>query len=352
MNEASANFFRALLDAPSPSGFEQPVQAVVREYAGSFTDEVTTDTHGNVVAIINPGLSRRIMLAGHCDQVGLLVHHIDKDGFLYVQPIGGCDVNMFIGRAVNIWTANGPVTGAISRKAIHLLSEDERKQVPKISDLWIDIGVHDDAAANALVRVGDPVTVDLGYRELTDGRVFGPGMDDKAGVWVVFEALRRASEKGPTCAISAVSTVQEEIGFRGAKTSAYTIDPQVGIVVDVTHDTSCPTSDKRQESDIALGRGPVIYRGANLNPKVVDLLIETAQNCEIPFQLAAISAPTPTDANAIQISRAGIATGLVSIPNRYMHSSVETVSLSDMEHAAGLVAEFCVRMTPDVDLTP
>ena len=179
-----------------------------------------------------------------------------------------------------------------------------------------------------------------------------PAMDNKTGLWVVIEALRRADTKRLECSLAAVSTVQEEIGLRGARTSAYGIDPLVGIAVDVTHATDCPTIDKKEQGDIALGKGPVIYRGPNMNPVVTRRLMETADAGNIAYQPAAIGRATPNDTNALQVSRAGVATGLVSIPNRYMHSAVEMVSLEDIDRAADLLAGFAMRVTPEDDFTP
>ena len=252
---------------------------------------------------------------------------------------------------MTIWTANGPVPAVIARKPIHLLTPAERKQVVKLTDLWLDIGAKNKEEASGLVCVGDPVTLQLGYQEMRNGLANSPGMDNKTGLWVVMEALRRSAGR-LSCGLYSVSTVQEEIGLRGARTSAYGIDPMVGIAVDVTHATDCPTIDKRQHGDIKLGGGPVIARGPNMNPVVTDLLIATAKKHEIPFQLKAIGRATPNDANSIQITRGGVAAGLVAIPNRYMHSAVETISLSDIDHAANLLAEFAAGLTGEEDFTP
>jgi endoglucanase len=244
------------------------------------------------------------------------------------------------------------VPGVISRKAIHLLNEEERKQVVKLKDMWLDIGAKDKAEAEGLAKIGDPVTLQLGFQPMRNNLANSPGMDDKTGLWVCVEALRRASQKKLNCALFAVSTVQEEIGLRGAQTSAYGVDPHVGIAVDVTHATDCPTVDKKQEGDVALGKGPVIYRGPNMNPQVVTRLLDTAKTSEIPVQLAASGRATGTDANAIQISRAGVAAGLVSIPNRYMHSAVEMISLDDIDRAAELLANFAAGLTGNDNFTP
>ncbi len=352
MNDKSHEFFKNLLETPSPSGYEKPVQDVVRSYVGEFADDVTTDTHGNVIATKNPGSSVRLMFAGHCDQIGLIVQHIDDDGYLYLQPIGGWDPQQLIGQRLTVWAKGGPVHGVIARKPIHLLTDEERKQVPKMKDLWLDIGATSKDEVAELVRIGDPVTLQLGYQEMRNNRANSPAMDDKTGLWIVMEALRRASEQELNCSIHAVSTVQEEIGLRGARTSAYGIDPHVGIAVDVTHATDCPTIDKKSEGDIRVGKGPVIYRGPNNNPVVVDRLIEIAEEKSIPYQLGAIGRATPTDANSLQVTRAGVATSLVSVPNRYMHSGVETISLDDIDAAADLLAGFAVSLSDKDDFRP
>jgi len=352
MDPKAHAFFEQILETPSPSGFESPLQQVVRVYAAEFADEVTTDVHGNVTAVKNPDAPLRVMLAGHSDQIGLIVSHIDDNGFVYILAIGGWDPQMLVGQRMAVWTENGPVVGVIGRKPIHLLTEEERKQVPKLKDLWLDIGAADKEEAQKLVRVGDPVTVELAVREMPNGRLASPAMDDKCGLWVVMEALRRAGAEKLDCALFAVSTVQEEIGLRGARTSAFGIDPHVGVAVDVTHATDCPTIEKKEEGDVALGKGPVVYRGPNMNAKVVERLIRAADEHEIPYQLAASGRATPTDANSIQVNRAGVAAGLISIPNRYMHSPVEMISLDDIDRAADLLARFAESLVADADFTP
>jgi tetrahedral aminopeptidase len=352
MDKAALDFFKRVLATPSPSGYEGPVQTLVREYASGFADRVSTDVHGNVIAVKNPDAPLRVMLAGHCDQIGLLVSYVDSDGFVYVQTIGGWDPMQLIGQRLTVWTDKGPVEGVIARKPIHLLTDEERKQVPKIKDLWLDIGARNKDEALERVRIGDPVTLALEYTELPNNRACSPAMDNKSGLWVVIEALRRASARGLRVGLYAVSTVQEEIGLRGAKTSAHSIAPHVGIAVDVTHATDCPTIDKKEQGDVALGNGPVVYRGPNMNLKVTQRLIDVAASSDIRVQPAAIGRATPNDANMLQISRGGVATGLISIPNRYMHSAVEMVSLDDIDRAAELIANFAVGLSGDEDFTP
>ena len=354
MEAAAKKFFQKILETPSPSGYEEPVQRIVREYAGGFADDVRTDFHGNVIACCNPGAPLRVMFAGHADQIGLVVTYINEQGFIYTATVGGWDPQQLIGQRMTIHAKDGPIPAVIARKAIHLLDEEERKQVVKAKDMWLDIGAKDQKEAAEAVRIGDPVTLELGYQEMRNGLANSPGMDDKTGLWVAMEALRRAKAKAKKLkvAVYAVATVQEEIGLRGAQTSAYGIDPHAGIAIDVTHSTDCPTIVKHQEGDIKLGGGPVVYRGPNMNPVVVEHLRSAGEEADVPIQWAALGRGSGTDANAIQLARAGVATGLVSIPNRYMHSAVEMVSLEDLDRSADLLAAFAVRLTADADFTP
>ncbi len=352
MEPQALEFLKRILETPSPSGYERPVQEIVRQYAAGFSDDVVTDVHGNVIAARNSGAPLRVMLAGHCDQIGFLVRYIDNDGFLYVQAIGGWDPQIAVGQKMTVWTEGGPVFGAIARKPIHLLTDEERKQVTKMKDLWVDIGAKDQADASSRVRVGDPMTLELSFRPMLNERASSPAMDDKTGLWIAFEALRRTQGGKLNCALYAVSTVQEEIGLRGSKTSAFRVDPHVGIAIDVCHATDSPSIDKKQEGDIALDKGPVIYRGPNMNPRVVEKLLDAAKAREIPCQLAAHGPATGTDANAIQITRAGVAAGLIGVPNRYMHSPVEMVSLRDLDRAADLLAAFALGLAEHEDFTP
>ena len=356
MDETAHTFLRKLLDTPSPSGFEQAIQAVVREYAAGFSESVTTDAHGNVFASRHPQgqpqNAPRIMLAGHCDQIGLMIQHIDAEGFVYVQPIGGWDVQVLIGQYLAVHTNSGSHVGVISRKAIHLQTPEERKKVPEFQDIWIDLGFKNKEDAETVVRCGDAVTFVLGYRPLRNGLAASPAMDDKVGLWVVMEALRRLEGRELRASVVSVSTVAEEVGLRGAHTATYSVNPHVGIAVDVCHATDTPGSDKKQVGDVKCGAGPVLFRGPNINPRVFDLLETTAIAHAIPFQVRGAARATGTDANAMQISRRGVAVGLIGIPNRYMHSPVEIVHLDDLTNAAKLLAEFCASVGPEHDWTP
>lgn len=348
----SFQFLKKLLETPSPSGFEQPVQRIIRKRMKPFADTIETDVHGNVTVAINPDGRPRVMLAGHCDQIGLMVNHIDSDGFLFVSPIGGMDLSVLPGSRVVLHTDHGPVDGVIGRRPIHVLKPDERGAKVELRETWVDIGAKDKKEAEVVVRIGDPITFPLKMVALGSNLAAAPAFDNKCGTFVVMEALRLCTLRKITCSLFAVSTVQEEIGLRGARTSCFEIDPQVGIAVDVTHATDYPTMDKRSFGDIKLGAGPTISRGANINPKLEALLLKTAKAKRIPHQLEAAPGASPTDANVIQVTRRGVASALLGIPNRYMHTPVEVVSLSDLKSAARLIAETICRIDNRMSFVP
>jgi len=356
MDDRSHDFLKELLETPSPSGYERPIQDVVRRWATPLADELRTDRHGNVIASLFPQQRTtspmKVLLAGHCDQIGLMIQHVDAEGFLYVQPIGGWDITILLGQHLTVWSKNGPIPAVLSRKAPHLLTNEERNKVPQFQDLWVDIGARNKEEADQLVRPGDPLTVALGYRPLRNNMAASPAMDDKVGLWVVMEALRLLKDRERRVAVYSVSTVQEEIGLRGAATSTYGVNPHLGIAVDVCHATDTPGNDKKQLGEIKLGGGPVLFRGPNINPHVFNELESAAQRLGIAYQVRGVPKATGTDANAIQISREGVATGLVGIPNRYMHSPVEVVHLDDLNQAARLLTEFCASVSPEMDFTP
>jgi endoglucanase len=331
-------FLKALLEAPSPSGYEQPAMRVVRDYVSPFADEVKTDVHGNVIAALNPGGSPRVMLAGHCDQIGMMVRFITDEGYIHFAAIGGIDTAVLAGLHVKVHTDGGVIRGVIGRTAIHILPPEDRSKLPSLEKLWIDIGAKDKKAVEKQVRIGDPITFDVPVLDLQQDRLAAPGVDDKIGGHVCMEALRLLAEERPSCAVFAVATVQEEVGLRGAYTSTYHIHPDVGIAVDVTHTSDYPGSDKTKVGEASLGKGPVLDRGANINPVLWKLLVDTAKKAKIPVQLLAAPGGTGTDANAMQLSRGGVATALIGIPNRYMHTPSEVISLGDAEKAARLIA--------------
>jgi putative aminopeptidase FrvX len=352
--DSAREFLTRLIETPSPSGYEGPNAINFRDYTSRFADSVTTDPMGSVIAVVNPAGSPRIMLAGHIDEIGLLIHYISDDGFCYFRPIGGHDTAIIVGQRVNVHTRNGSLPGVIGKKPIHMMDAEDRAKKLEVHDLWIDLGVTGgrEEVLRAGVRVGDPATYAVGYLPLLGDRVAGRAMDNRIGAWVVAEALRRVKDLHPTAAVFAVATVQEEIGLRGARTSAYGVDPQIGVAVDVTFATDFPSMDKHKTSEIKLGGGPGILRGANANRRLSDRLSEIADQQSIPHQFQVHPSGTGTDANAMQISRAGIVTGLVEVPLRYMHTPCEIISLSDADLCAELLAHTCAAIRSEDDWTP
>ncbi len=353
MRSESYDFLKSIEETPSPSGYEQPVARIVRKRMAKFADSITTDVHGNVIVAINPKAPTRVMLAGHMDQIGFLVNHITDAGFIHVSAVGGIDNAVLPGTRVTIHARKGPIQGVIGRKAIHLMKAEERNGGKiELADLAVDIGAKDKKEVLEHVAIGDPITFLLGVTRLLNDRIVSPALDNKVGTFVVMEALRLCSEGKLNIGLYAVATVQEEIGLRGARTSCYGVDPRVGIAVDVTHASDYAAIDKRVAGDVQIGKGPVIDIGANINPIVSDLFLDTAKKKKIEVQPAAAPGATGTDANAIQISRAGVAAGLISIPNRYMHTQVELCALSDLENAALLIAETVKRIDNKTSFIP
>lgn len=347
-------FLVRFLSTISPSGFEEEAARVWVEEARQFSERTWRDLHGNAFAVVNEGGTPRVMLAGHMDEIGLMVAHVTDQGYLYVRAIGGWDPQILPGQRVWIRTKNGRVLGVVGRKPIHLLEDEERKKAVRVEDVWVDIGAKNKEEALKRVAIGDPVVLAWDPAFLTEDLLVARGIDDRIGAYVVLEALRIVKDLRPKAAVFAVATVQEELGLRGARTSAYGLDPKVGIAVDVTHATDHPGTegDKKRLGDIKVGGGPVLARGANINPRLFELLVRVAEEEKIPYQVEPAPAATGTDANAIQITRAGVATALISIPNRYMHSPCEIVSLSDLQNAAKLIAHAVARLTDDTDLIP
>ncbi len=335
------------MEIPSPSGSEEAAARAWAGYAKPFADRIEKDTHGNVMAVLNPRGSPRVMLAGHIDEIGFMVTHINDDGFLSFAQVGGLDLQVIQGMRVKVLTATGPVPGLLGKKAIHLMTADDRKKVPATEDLWIDIGAKTGKEARGLVAIGDTAIVDYGFTPLRNGLAVARAFDDKAGSFAVVEALRLLAKKKISAAVYAVATVQEEIGLRGARTSAFGVDPQVGLAVDVTHATDNPGAGGREraiQGVLKLGAGPVVARGPNINPKVFARLAAAAKAEKIPYQVEAAAGGTGTDANAIQVARGGVATGLLSIPLRYMHTPCEMLALSDITDTARLLAAFVARL--------
>ncbi len=348
------DFLVSFLSTVSPSGFEEEAVQVWTEEARKFAERTWRDLHGNAFAAVNERGSPRVMLAGHVDEIGLMVSHVTDQGYIYVRPIGGWDPQILPGQRVWIRTKNGRVLGVVGRKPIHLLEDEERKKAVRVEDIWVDIGAKNKGEALQKVSIGDPVVLAWDPAFLNEELLVARGIDDRIGAYVVLEALRLLTNLNPKAAVFAVATVQEELGLRGARTSAYGLDPKVGIAVDVCHATDHPGTegDKKKLGDIKVGGGPVIARGPNINPRLFELLVKVAEEEKIPYQIEPAPAPTGTDANAIQITRAGVATALISIPNRYMHSPCEVVSVVDLDNAAKLIAQAVAVLADDTDFIP
>lgn len=355
MKSAMRDVLTRLLDAPGPSGFETDAAAVWREETESFAERTWTDVYGNTFASIGEGASPTVMMAGHIDEIGLMVHHVDDDGYLWVKSVGGWDPQVLVGQRVELLTRNGPVVGVIGRRAIHLIERDDRDKAVKMKELWLDIGAESAEEAREMVDLGDTAVIRSDTIHLENGRFAARSIDDRIGAVTVLEALRRAEQKGADCHAVSVATTQEEIGYKsggGASTSTFGLDPDAAVVVDVTHATDHPSVDQTEHGDVELGDGPVLTRGAVVNPVMLERMREAAEAAGIDVQYLAEPASSGTDADSIYTSRAGVATAIVSIPDRYMHSPNQMVSEDDVEAAAELISEFLVRLDDDTEFIP
>jgi putative aminopeptidase FrvX len=353
MRPESLAFFKEIVNTPSPSGYEQKAAAVYRSYT-SFADAQHTDSHGNTWAVLNPDAEMKIMLAGHMDEIGFIVHYIDDQGMIYFGTIGGHDSAIIVGQRV--WVhGKERVAGVIGRKAIHLLEEDERKKKPEVKDLWIDIGASTREEAEVLISLGDVATYQYEFQHLLGDRAAARGFDNKMGSFIVAEALRLLKEDGgldPGVGVYAVATVQEEIGLRGARTSAYAINAQSGLAVDVNHAIDYPGLSKTRYGQLDVGKGPSVMRGANASPVVFQMIRDGAAQENIPYQVDVAPGGTGTDGNAMQLNRAGMAVGIMGVALRYMHTPCELLSITDVEDCARLMAAYCRQVKPNTDFTP
>jgi putative aminopeptidase FrvX len=346
MRGESLEFLKRLLTTPSPSGYESAAQGVWCEYARQYADEVRTDAYGNAVAVLNPGGDPKVMLDGHIDEIGLMVHHIDEKGFIYFQRIGGVDPALVRGKRVNIHTAKGIVHGVVAAPAIHLSPPGKEPKVPKMHESYIDIGAKDAKEARKRVAVGDPATFVDDFTMLDKEIAIARGFDNRAGAWTAIEALRIASEsKGKlACAIYACSSVQEELGLIGAGMSAERVHPDAGIAIDVTHATDIPGVDVKEHGEVKMGQGPTVSIGRENHPSLVSRVRAVAGRKKIPLQTEAFSLTGGTDALAIFKVHGGVPAMILSIPNRYMHTTVEMLDLRDAQRAADLCAAVCLDL--------
>ena len=342
---------RKLLTAPGPSGYEQAPAAVFREAAKAFA-EITHDTIGSTVARVKgTGDGPLVAVVGHIDEIGLIVHHIDDDGYLWFTGVGGWDPVILVGQRVEVSTRDGRVPGVVGKKPIHLLKDEERKKAPELKHLHIDIGAKDGDDARSRVRVGDVAVIAGEPVEMPNNRVISRSMDNRLGCYVAFEAARLVAKAGDAKGdVAAAAVAQEEITFGGAHTTAYSLQPDIAVVVDVTFATDTPGSEEKEIGRHKFGSGPVLQRGSTLDPTVFELLHAAGEAEGIPFTVTASARATGTDADAFHLSRGGIPSAVVSIPLRYMHSPVEMVQLDDVENAAKLIAAFVRRLEPGLDL--
>ncbi len=345
MKADSLKFLEELMNQPSPSGFEVPARKVIKKRMSKFTDNISVDVHGNISGVLNPDAKHRVMLAGHMDEIGLMITHIDANGYLFFAGIGGWDPLVAVSQRVVVLTKKGEVPGVIGRKPIHLISNEDRGKPVKLEDLWVDIGAKDKKDAESVVAIGDPIVVKPDFIKLRNNLCSSRAFDDRCGAWVVVETLRYLAKKELNVAVHAVCTVQEELGLRGAMTSGYSVNPDAAIAVDVGFSSDFPEAMPKKTGDVKLGDGPILHRGPNINPVLGEMLCDVADAKKIKYQMQAEPRATGTDANAIQVARGGCATALVSVPNRYMHSPVEVISLDDLENSVKLIGETILQMT-------
>jgi len=352
ISSQSLYFLKKLLDTPGPSGFEAAPAKVWREQAKKFA-KVSGDVAGNSIAEVNSEGKTTIMLAGHIDEIGVIINYIDDQGYAYIQPIGGWDPQVLIGQRLRFVGRNGEVFGVVGKKPVHLIKQEEREKAAKFTDLWVDLGFKSKKEAEGAISVGDAGVIDSRTIEFPNGRLVSRSIDDRIGAFVVLEALKRYAEKPGAARVVAVATTQEEIGYRGggAGICATCIGPQMAIVVDVTFAIDHPGVEKKEYGEAAIEAGPVLTRGSIISPVVFELLRKTAEDKKIPISLHAAGRETSTDADAIHIAREGVATALVSVPNRYMHSPNELVSIQDIDHAAELIAQTCRAVSTKTDFT-
>jgi putative aminopeptidase FrvX len=346
MRDESFAFLQRLLETPSPSGFEAAGQRVWRDYAAASADEVFSDAYGNCFAVLNPKGSPKILLGGHADEIGFMVNYISDEGFIYFTSIGGSDPALARGQRVVVHSAKGSIPGVTGQLAVHLQQPDDRKKVPELHKMFIDIGARNGTEARARVAVGDAITYDYGVVRLGRKRIAARGCDNRIGTFAAAEALRHAAaqrRKLKACVV-AVSTIQEENGLFGATMAGYRIAPDVALVVDVTHATDIPMCSRPQHGDVRLGKGPVLSFGSSNHPVVNARLQSVAQRSKIALQREANPRRTGTDADQIFLQRGGIPTSSIGLPNRYMHSPVEVIELDDLEATARLLGAFALDL--------
>ena len=351
MNKSNKEYLYKLLRVASPSGFEAQAQEITRSYLKGTCDDISSDINGNHIAFKRGSGEIKVMLVGHADEIGFMINYIDDSGYLYVKPLGGFDVNLLPGLRLDIHHKGKVVRGIIGKNAPHMSRGDADTPKLKMEDIWIDIGAKDKKDALTKVSIGDTLTFHSEIEELTDDVIVSKATDNKVGVYVA-AAIMKALDKTPLVAnYYAVASVGEETTMKGARTSSYKIEPDIAIAVDVTFTSDTPGADKRKFGEVSLGKGPVLALGAAVHPRLNQMLQDLAKKHKIPLQLEVSPGSTGTDADAIHAQRSGVATVVLSIPNRYMHSPNEIISLSDLENAVKLLTEFIKSINDQTDLS-
>lgn len=349
MKDSQKQFLIDLINTPAPSGHEEPVQKIWRDEVSSFCPNITNDTHGNMIACLNPGKEKSIVVVGHSDEVGLIITYINEDGFLFVKPIGGIDVSILSSQRARIITKKGIVNGAIGKTSVHLLTREQREKKPEMHDIWVDIGAKNKKDAEKYVSIGDPVVFGADYQELINNIAIARCWDNRIGIYIVAETLRKLSaNKKLNTTVYGISSVQEETGVWGAKNAVYDLKPTAAIAVDVMPCTDQPEVKKETFGETKVGSGPVITRGVRTNNKMSEELIKVSQKKKIPYQIDVDYGHTWTDADPISQSRAGVPVAVVSVPTRYLHTSVETLNLKDVDLSVDLIAEYISQTKLDL----
>lgn len=344
MCDQSFQFFERLLEAAGPSGDERLPARVWRDYTSGFA-ETRHDPLGSSFAVANPSGAPHVAVFGHVDEIGLVVNHIDDDGFCWFGPVGGWDPEVLVGQRVRILGNEGAVSGVIGKKARHHQDAEDREKPSKVRDLWIDLGATGKADAAQLVSVGDLAVLEQPVVRLANGRIATRAADNRCGAFVAAEAVRLYGEQGGAASLTGVATVGEETAFTGAYTAGYAAAPDVAIAIDVTNATDYPSTSKQQYGLVELGKGPALSRGSGVHPIVFEGLVETARHEGIAIQVEPAGGATQTDLDAVMLTRAGVPGMVVSIPLRHMHSPNELLDPADLEACAALVAAYARRLT-------
>jgi len=353
MNQDRIQPLKRYLEAPSPSGFEGPAQQIIREELKKYCERVETDVLGNVIGIRNPEGKSRIMITGHGDEIGLQVMQIQEDGHIRFRPIGGVDPYILPGQRITIHALNGPIRGVIGRTPIHELRHLSDKTEINIRDLWIDIDARSRSEAKEFIAIGDPITFATGFERLLNDFIVSRAIDNKMGCFAILETMRTLSQSNThKAAVFGVPTVQEELGGRGAIVSSYRIAPDVMVALTLAWDTANPSLDENWVGTAHCGQGPILSRGANINPIVFKMLVDVAKERQIPIQVQGEPGFTGTDAWPVQISRAGVTTALINIPMRYCHTPSEIIALSDLDYTVQLITGFIERLNEDISFIP